>query len=172
MVVVLAVCQLHLVVLIGFAVQWRLARLGFTPLTLHIGHDIQGRGRPQRLPVGILYAEDPLVVGVDHQPHGASGQLVRELEARSLVGDGAVLTHFAPDTMVEQLVEPSGQAPQGTQSRQIPLIARQGGLSFKATMGRLVIDCFEPGPQAGVEIAQIADTGGIELAYFPFPSGA
>jgi hypothetical protein len=31
-------------------------------------------------------------------------------------------------------------------------------------MGRAVIDGFEPSPKAGVEIAQIMEAGGIELA--------
>jgi hypothetical protein len=31
-------------------------------------------------------------------------------------------------------------------------------------MGRAVVDGFEPGPQAGVEIAQITEAGDIELA--------
>jgi hypothetical protein len=30
-------------------------------------------------------------------------------------------------------------------------------------MRRLVIDLFDPGPKAGIEIAQVAQAGGIEL---------
>ena len=95
MAVVLAVGQFHLVVRAGAAGRWRLGRLGFAPLALDIGHRIQGRGRPERLPVVVLHAEDLPGVGIDHQTHGPSGQLVGHLETLALIGDGAILAHLA-----------------------------------------------------------------------------
>jgi hypothetical protein len=116
------------------------------------------------LPVGILHAENLPGVGIDHQHDPLAGQFVGHLETHTLLRDGAVFAHLALSAVVEQLIKPGGQGAQGADPRQIPLVASERGLFLQTTMGRAVVDGFEPGPQAGVEITQITEAGGIELA--------
>ena len=71
-----------------------------------VGHRVQGRGRSERLSVFILHAENIPSMGIDHQAHGPSAELIGHLETLALVGDGAVLAHLALDAVVEQLIEP------------------------------------------------------------------
>ncbi len=137
-----------------------------------IGHGIQGSRRPEGLTILVLYTDDLLGVGVDHQVHALPGKLIVHLEELALIRDGGVLAHMAAGTMVEQLIEPGGQGAQGAYPRQILLVALQRGLSFQAPMGRSVIDGFSPRPKAGVEIIEVPDLGRIQLTQELIPKGA
>jgi len=168
----LAVGQLHCIAPAGATGRSFLRRQGFAPPPVDIGDGVQGRGRPEDAPVIVLHPKDLPGVGIDHQVYGPTGQLVGDLEALALVGDGAVFAHVASHAVVEQRVDPGSQGTQGTDPRQILLVALQRRASFERAVGRGVVDGLEPRPQPCVEVTEVAQPGGVELTEKMIPESS
>lgn len=106
-------------------------------------------------------------MGIDDQLYLLPAQLIGHLEAFPLVGDGAVLADLAGDAVIEQFIEPGRPVAEGADMGQVLLIAFQRCLSGQCTMSSAVVNLLDPGPQAGVEVAQIAEAPSVKIDVIP-----
>jgi len=144
---------------------WGSGRFGRRPLppARAVGDGVERCRHTDVFALIVLDVHDGAGVWVDHELDVLAGELVRDFELLAVIRDGAVTAHQAFDAMPEELVELRGERPEQADPRQVLLVARKRRMLTECAVPALVIDGFDPGPKAGVQVTQLADMGGVEF---------
>lgn len=118
-----------------------------------IGVSIQGRRGTQPRAGFVLDADHALRVRIDNEANPLAGELVRNFEEPTVVGDGAILAHQTFGAMLEDLIELRGERPQQADSPEILLITLQRREAEQSCVSRLVInELIAAGPMPAFQL--------------------